>query len=162
MEEKSIKLIKKVEEWLCENFRGFEVEFITETVLMHKVFNWLVTSDYLLLVLAFNDLTYTFNGAFRVNMEEEDGDDYIQEEFKDLPFDEFIKAVEDAMEKHKDRISAAKYLQEMVTKNMLNEYRNNLRTVIADNKSKYTTSNVSPIQYNSIDLMNSIIRNENR
>lgn len=126
------ELIQKVEAWLDDKFSGFKRDRFSETVLWHKVFYWVVSSDYLILFLAFNDMNYKFNGGFSVNMEEEDSDDFITEEFQNLDIDNFINAIDKGMKKHKNRISSAKYLQDMVRKNYNNTAVNLVNSIIKD------------------------------
>ncbi len=125
MTEKAAKLLVKINDLVDEVFPGFDKVCMEEVVLEHKLYQWAIRSNYMVAAIAFDDLNYKINAMISVNMEEEEGENLIEEEFANLEFSEFKKAVNAFMKKHKNRISAAKYLAEAVEKNERDEKSSN-------------------------------------
>ena len=133
MTEKAFKLLAKINDLVDEVFPGFDKFCIEETVLKHKLYRWAIRSNYMVAAIAFDDLNYIISAMISVNMEEEDGENLIEEEFVNLEFNEFKEAVNAFMKKHKNRISAAKYLAEAVEKNEREEKSRNFAIDFVNN-----------------------------
>ena len=114
MTEKSEFFIKSTEKWITKHFPEARWFRHDELVLDNTVYMWVIDLFYLHMVLGFNDLDYKFSASYEVLMEEEDNDDLIVEDFDSMEYGAALKALEESLEKHKNRISVAKYLVETI------------------------------------------------
>lgn len=136
-------LIYKVTNWINMNFSNFEVVRQDQIILNSTMYSWTITSEYLILIMAFDDFSFKFNGIISINAIDTVTKDYITEDIRHKSFEDFTKCVTEFMEEYNDVIEASKNISIGVSKNSIDDI-------------EYIPSDMV------IDFVNCIIQDENR